>query len=133
MSVVAGIVLGAFAVLLIAFTVTTFAKPAIAERFVSAFASSARAHYVEQVCRSLVGAALIVRSPMMRQSQAYSLVGWAVVVSASALLCLPWRWHQRFAERVRPLLVRRLRLYALGAFAFGAVLLYGLIAGCAAE
>ena len=49
MSVVAAVVVVAFGLSLIAFTSVAFAKPAIAERFLSAFASSARTHYIEQV------------------------------------------------------------------------------------
>jgi hypothetical protein len=128
MSVVAAIVIVAFGVVLIAFTAVTFAKPAIAERILEPFASSARAHYVEQVCRVLVGAALVVRSPAMWQPKIFWLVGWAVVVSSAVLLCVPWQWHRRLGERLRPLLVRYLKLYAGGAFAFGALLLYGVFA-----
>jgi hypothetical protein len=129
MSVIAAIVVVTFAVLLIGFTGVAFARPARAQRFLMLFASSARAHYVEQVCRLLVGAALVVASPAMWQSRMFWLVGWAIVVSALALICLPWQWHRRFGERVRPLLLRHLRLYAAGAFAFGALLLYGVFAG----
>jgi len=45
------------------------------------------------------------------------------------LLCVPWQWHHRLGERVLPLLVRRLKWYAVGSFAFGALLLYGVFAG----
>jgi hypothetical protein len=129
MSVTAAIVVVAFGVVLIAFTGVVFAKPAIAERFLMRFASSARAHYVEQVVRLSVGAALVVLSPAMWQPKVFWLVGWAIVVSSAALMCLPWRWHHRFGERVRPMLFRRLRLYAVGTCVFGALLLYGVFAG----
>ena len=129
MSAVAAIVIVAFGLVLIAFTGVVFTKPAIAERFLTAFASSARTHYVEQVVRLVVGAALVVRSPIMWQPKMFCLVGWAIVVSSALLLCVPWRWHQRLGKRVLPLLVRHLRLYAAGSFAFGALLLYGVLAG----
>ena len=129
MSIVATIVIVAFGVSLIAFTSLAFAKPAIAERFLSAFASSARTHYVEQVFRLLIGTALVVLSPTMWQPRMFWLVGWAIVVSSAVLLCVPWQWHQRLGERVLPLLVRHLRLYGAGSFAFGALLLYGVFAG----
>ena len=129
MSVAAAVVVVAFGLSLIAFAGVAFAKPAIAERFLTAFASSARTHYVEQVVRLLVGAALVVRSPIMWQPKMFWLVGWAIVVSSAVLLCVPWQWHRRLGERVLPLLVRHLRLYAAGAFAFGALLLYGVFAG----
>jgi hypothetical protein len=133
MSVVAAIVVLAFGLVLIGFTGVVFAKPAIAERFLMRFASSARTHYVEQVFRLLIGAALVVLSPAMWQSKMFWLVGWAIVVSSAALVCVPWQWHHRFGERVGPILFRHLRLYAVGAFAFGALLLYGVFAGGGAE
>jgi protein-S-isoprenylcysteine O-methyltransferase Ste14 len=129
MILVATVVVVAFGVFLIAFTGVAFAKPAVAERFLMLFARSVRTHYAEQVIRLLVGAALVVLSPDMWQSKMFWLVGWAVVVSSIALMCLPWQWHHRFAERVIPIVIRHLRLCAMGPLAFGALLLYGVFAG----
>jgi len=125
----ASLVVVAFSLLLIAFTVVVFAKPATAERFVAQFASSARSHYLEQAFRILVGAALIVLSPAMWQSAVFRLVGWAILISSVALMCAPWQWHHRFGERIRPMFMRYLKVYALGAFAFGVLLLYGVFVG----
>lgn len=129
MSVVASVVVVAFGIALIALTGVIFAKPATAKRFFTAFASSARTHYVEQVFRLLVGAALVVLSSNMWQPQSFWFVGWVIVVTSAALMCVPWQWHHRFGERVKPMLFRHLRLYAMGAFAFGTLLLYGVFAG----
>ena len=129
MRVVAAIVVVAFGFLLIAFAGVVFAKGAIAEQFLMRFASSARTHYVEQVFRLIVGTALVVLAPAMWQPEMFWLVGWAIVVSSAALMCVPWQWHHRFGERVRPILFRHLRVYAAAAFAFGALLLYGVFAG----
>jgi len=131
MSLAAAFVVIAFCLSLIAFTSVAFAKPAIAERFLSAFASSARTHYIEQLSRVLIGAALVVLSPTMWQPKMFWLFGWAIVVSSVVLLCVPWQWHRRLGERfqILPLLVRHLRLYAVGSFALGALLLYGVFAG----
>jgi hypothetical protein len=129
MNAVAAVVVVVFGCALISFTGAAFAKPAIAERFLRAFASSARTHYAEQIIRLVVGAALVVLSPAMWQPTMFWLVGWAIVVSSAALMCVPWRWHHRLGERLLPMLVRHLRLYALGAFAFGALLLFGFFAG----
>lgn len=129
MSVLAAGVVVAFGLSLIAFSGVAFAKPKTAERFVTAFASSAQTHYLEQVVRVVVGAALVVRSPIMWQPHVFWLVGWVIVVSSAALLCIPWQWHHRLGKRVLPLLVRRLRWYAAGSFVFGALLLYGVFAG----
>ena len=132
MSLLAAVVVVAFGLFLIAFTGVTFVKPAMAERFLRRFASSARTHYIEQVSRLLIGAALVVLSPAMWQPNMFWVVGWAIVISSAALMCVPWQWHHRFGERVRPIVVRHLRLYAVGSCAFGALLLYGVFAGGAA-
>jgi hypothetical protein len=129
MSVAAAVVVVAFGLALIAFPGVVFAKPAIAERFVTAFARSARTHYLEQVVRLLVGTALVVRSPIMWQPKMFWLIGWAIVAGSAVLLCVPWRWHHRLGERMLPLLVRHLRLYAVGSFALGALVLCGVVAG----
>jgi hypothetical protein len=129
MSQVAAVVVVGFGFLLIVLTGVAFAKPAIAERFLMRFASSARTHYVEQIFRLLIGAALVVLSSAMWQPTMFRLVGWAIVVSSAALMCLPWQWHHRFGERLLPIVVRHLRLYAVGSLAFGALLLYGVFAG----
>ena len=129
MSVVAAVLVVAFGLSLIALPGVASAKPAIVERFFAAFASSARTHYMEQVLRSLIGAALVVRSPTMWQPKMFWFFGWAIVVSSAVLLCIPWQWHHRFAERLLPLVVRHLRLYVVGSFIFGALLVYGVFAG----
>jgi hypothetical protein len=129
MSVVAAVVVVAFGLLLIGFAGVVFAKPAMAEAFLMRFASSARTHYIEQAFRLLVGAALVVLSPAMWQPKMFWLLGWAIVVSSAALMCVPWQWHHRLGERMLPMLIRYLRLYAVGAFALGALLLYGVFAG----
>jgi len=128
MSVAAEIVVVAFGLFLLGLTAVTFAMPTVAERFFRAFASSARAHYTEQAFRLLIGASLIVASPTMWQGTFFWLMGWAVVISSAVLILTPWGWHHRFGEKVLPMLIRRIKLYALGLFAFGALLLYGVFA-----
>ena len=129
MSAVAAAIVVVFGLSLITFTGVAFAKPARAERFLMSFATSARAHYVEQAFRILVGAALVVLSSTMWQPKMFWLFGWAIVISSAALICVPWQWHDRLGERLRPMLVRHLKLYAVGAFALGLLLLYGFFAG----
>jgi hypothetical protein len=77
----------------------------------------------------VVGAALVVLSPAMWQPNVFRLVGWAIAVSSAALMCVPWQWHHRFGERVLPMVIRHLRLYAVGGFAFGLLVLYGVFTG----
>jgi hypothetical protein len=127
-SLLAAIVVVACGLFLIGLSVVVFANPALAERFFMSFASSARTHYAEQALRLLIGASLVVLSPAMWQTNMFRLIGWAIVVSSAGLILIPWRWHHRFGERVLPLIVRHMRLYALGLFGFGALLLYGVFA-----
>jgi len=114
MSAVAGAILVAFGLFLVGLTVVVFAKPAVAERFFMSFASSARAHYTEQIVRLLIGASLIVRSGVMWEPKVFWLVGWGIVVSSLVLILTPWQWHDRFGEEVRPMLVRHMKLFAVG-------------------
>ena len=125
MTLLASIVVVACGLALIAFTGVAFAKPALAERFLMSFASSARTHYVEMAFRLLIGTSIVVLSPAMWPTSIFRLIGWAIVISSVALLLMPWRWHHRFGQKVLPTLIRRMRVYAVGVFAFGCLLLYG--------
>ncbi len=129
MTLLAGIVVVVFGLFLVGVTGVVFAIPALAQRFLMSFASSARAHYIEQAFRLLVGSSLVVLSPVMWQTSAFWLIGWAIVVSSLALILFPWRWHHRFGGLVRPTVLRHMRLYAVGLLAFGCLLLYGVFFG----
>jgi hypothetical protein len=61
----------------------------------------------------------------MWQPKVVWFVGWAIVLSSLVLILSPWQWHQRFGEKVRPMLIRRMKLFAVGLLAFGVLLLYG--------
>jgi hypothetical protein len=126
---VAGGILVAFGLFLIGLTVVVFAKPAVAERFFMSFASSARTHYTEQVVRLLIGASLVIRSAAMWQPRVFWFVGWAIVVSSLVLILAPWQWHRRFGEQVRPMIIRHMKLFAVGLLAFGVLLIYGVFSG----
>ena len=125
MNAVAGAILVAFGLFLVGLTVVVFAKPAVAERFFMSFASSARTHYTEQIVRLLIGASLIIRSGAMWQPKVFWLVGWGIVLSSLVLILTPWQWHDRFGEEVRPMLIRHMKLFAVGLLAFGVLLIYG--------
>lgn len=129
MSLFAGIVVVGFGVFLVGLAGIIFVKPALAERFFKSFASSARAHYTEQTLRLLIGASIILYSPAMWQTDLFWLVGWIIVITTVGLLLMPWRWHHRFGEWAIPLVLRYKRLYAVGLFAFGAFILYGVFHG----
>jgi len=127
MNAVAGAILFAFGLFLVGLTVVVFAKPSVAERFFMSFASSARAHYTEQVVRLLIGASLVIRSAAMWQPKIFWFVGWAIALSSLVLILTPWQWHHRFGEKVLPIVVRRMKLFAIGLFVFGVLLIYGVI------
>lgn len=126
MNLAACVVIIGFAIFLFGLTTIVFARPVLAERFFRGFASSARTHIAEQLLRLLVGLALVVRSPDMSRSALFAVIGWALVASATALLICPWRWHYQLGVRVIPKVVRHMRIYAVGMFAFGTLLIYGL-------
>ena len=128
-SIGAATVIVGFALFLIGLTVLVFAAPALAGRFFMSLAQSARAHYTEQAFRLLIGAALVVRAPSMRHPAVFAVLGWAIVVSSAALMLVPWQWHRRMGDRVLPMLIRHMGLYAVGIAAFAVLLLYGVLSG----
>jgi hypothetical protein len=108
-----------------AFINSSATTPSLAERFLSSFASSAPAHYTEQGLRLLVGAAMVNFASAMWYPERFQLFGWLIVVTAVALLVTPWQWHHKFSSWVMPLVIRHLRLFAFGAAALAAFILYG--------
>jgi hypothetical protein len=105
-------------------------NPAMTERFIMSFASSRQAHFTEMIFRLLFGIALMLLSKTMWQPKLFLILAWAIIVSSVVLVLLPWQFHQRFGTRVLPLLVRYMRLYALGVLAFGVLVLYGVYHPC---
>jgi hypothetical protein len=126
MELLSRIVVVAFGVFLIGFAVVMFVKPLLAERFLRLFASSASAHYIEQLVRMVTGLAIIYLAPTMRFSVAFRVFGWVIVVTTLVLLVVPWQWHHRFGKWAIPLAIRHMRLYALGALILAMVLFYGI-------
>lgn len=121
-----GMVIAAAGVGLLAMAVLCVAAPGRARRFLGGFASSARAHYLELGLRLVAGAALVLFSPSMHLAEIFRLFGWVIIATSVALLCIPWRWHQRFAGRVVPIVNQYLGVYAVGNLALGVLLLYGI-------
>ena len=122
----AAIVASAGLFLMLLAAATAFA-PRRAERFVAAFASSARAHITEQVVRMIVGGGLVVYAPNMRIPVFFEVLGWLLIVTSAGLLLIPWRWHHRFGRWAIPLVIRHMKLYGLGAGVLGAFLLAAMI------
>lgn len=124
MEIVSSFVVFLFGLWLVALAAAGFFAPKFASRFLLGFASSARAHYFEQVLRIVAGIALILASPGMRFSSFFTIFGWILVVSSAVLIAFPWRWHRRFAEKVVPIAVRFLKLFALSSLLLGIFVLY---------
>ncbi len=129
METIAVVVIVGFAVFLLGVAGLVFVRADLARRFFEGFASSPRAHYGEQLVRLVVGAALIIGGPAMWASDAFRILGGLIVITAVGLMCVPWRWHRRFAGLVIPSLVRRMRWYGLLLIAFGGLLIGAVIAG----
>jgi hypothetical protein len=126
MKLFSGLLVGCFGIFLIGLAVTGAFLPLKAGRFLEMFASSQRAHLLEQFLRLVVGAALIIFASEMWFSDLFNIFGWVIVVTTIILLLLPWRLHQRFSELTIPQVKRHLKLFALGAFALATFIFYGM-------
>ena len=106
-------------------------SPPRASRFLLAFAGSATKHYAELAVRFLVGGAFVLAAPAMRISGMFSLLGWTLLATTSALLFIPWRWHHRFARRAVPEALRFLPLVGTSSVALGGLVLWSVFRGSA--
>ena len=120
----AGSVVIASGLWLIGLATAVVVVPARASTFLAGFASSARAHYTEQLLRLIAGAAMVVFAPEMRFTRLFDAFGWLLILTAAVLLLMPWRWHRRFGEWAIPLAIRHPKLLALGAFVLGAFIVF---------
>lgn len=87
---------------LIGLGVVCIVRPALAARFLLAFASTAKLHLLELAGRFVVGVALVCHSEATTYPVAFAAVGWALLVTTAVLLVLPWRLHRAFAAKVVP-------------------------------
>lgn len=115
------------ALFLIGFAFIAVIKPAPAKHFLRQFAASAQVHYSEQLVRIIFGLSLILYSPQMLYSEGFFYFGWLLVVTSIGLLCIPWWWHKKFADKVIPWVIRLLLIYAIGCLALGSILIYGVL------
>ncbi|NNF68036.1 MAG: hypothetical protein HKM98_11060 [Gammaproteobacteria bacterium] len=107
-------------------SISAFA-PATASRFLSGFAASARAHYLEQALRIIAGTGFILFAPEMRFPLFFQIAGWILVITSLGLLALPWQLHNRFAAWAVPFATRHLKLYALGAALLAGFIFYAML------
>lgn len=104
---------------LLGLALLSFIAPALAQRFLLGFAGSAATHGLELALRIVAGGAFVIRAPLMMFPEAFSLFGWGLILTSACLLALPWRWHQRFAQRAVPLALRGLGAVAMVSLAMG--------------
>lgn len=107
-------------------------RPAVARAFLGGFASSPRLHLLEQGIRIAVGAALVIHAPHLAYSKAFTGFGWLLIGTSLGLLCVPWRWHRRYAQATVPKVLRVLPVYGFFQFALGAVLALSVVRAPAA-
>lgn len=101
--------------------------PQTAARFLSGFAATARAHVLEQILRIIAGAGFVVFAAEMRFAQFFHVFGWVLILTSAGLLIIPWRIHNRFAQKVVPLAIRHLKVYAAGAALLALVIFYAML------
>jgi len=120
------------ALYLLALGAASLVAPVRASRFLLGFASSQPIHFLELSLRLLVGAALVLYSPRMFLSGAFTLFGWVLLVTTACLLLVPWRWHHRFAQYAVPLVTRHIVLVGLASLVIGGFILAAVARGSAA-
>jgi hypothetical protein len=103
------------------------ASPARASRFLLAHAATPFLHYLELTIRLTIGAAFLLRAPQMRVSFVFTAFGWILVATTIAIAAVPWRWHQRFAQRSVPRALRYLNVIAIASLALGSFILFAAI------
>ena len=119
-------------VYLVVLGVTSLLVPAQVNRFLLGFASRASVHFAELFLRFGVGAALVIHAPRMSLSGTFTLFGWVLLATTAGLLIIPWRWHQRFAQRVVPCFTRYIRPIGVVSLAIGGLIFWSLARGSAA-
>lgn len=129
MTLLAGAVVVLAGAYLLGFGVFAALAPSNASAYLRAFASTMRLHLLELLVRLAVGFALVGYAPHMGLGGVFRAFGWIVVATTLALAVLPWRWHQRFAERSVPAALRYLPLIALSSIIGGALVLWAVAAG----
>lgn len=125
-SFASGIIVALFGLFLIGLGGLCVVRRPAAERFLSGFASSAKTHFTEHLIRLVVGIGFVLHSPSMWYPTVFNVFGWILIVSSAVLLVLPWKWHREYARRTVPQVLKLIYLFAVGAFALGIFVMYGL-------
>jgi hypothetical protein len=125
--ILSGSIMVMFGLYLIGLLVVTVLNKKTAVRYFSSFASSARAHYLEQVVRLIIGISMLTFSKSMLYPQFFEIFAWIIILSTVVLIVIPWTWHNKAGKWAIPLTIRNLKFYAVSASIFGVFLLYCVI------
>ncbi len=115
----------------IGLAVLSLTRPPMAMRFLSGFAGSASAHYLELLLRLAVGTAFLLRAPYLPLQNAFATLGIVLIITTVCLFAVPWQWHHRFAKWAVPHALGRLKYVAVASLIAGGFILgsvgYGII------
>lgn len=126
-AILSGSVTIIFGLYLIILLIITILNKKVAVSYFSSFASSARAHYLEQILRLIAGISMLSFSKSMLFAQFFEILAWIIVISTIVLILTPWTWHNKLGKWAIPLTVRNLNFYAVSASIFGVFILYCVI------
>lgn len=125
--ILTGSVMVIFSLHLISLLIITIINKKIAVSYFSSFASSARAHYLEQIVRLIVGMSMLSFSKSMLYAQFFEIFAWIIILSTIVLILIPWTWHHRLGKWAIPFTIRNLKFYVVSASIFGVFILYCVI------
>ncbi|MEP0985657.1 hypothetical protein [Ekhidna sp.] len=121
-----GIITSLFGLYLVLLLAIAAIKKNTAIRYFSTFASTAKAHYLEQIIRIIIGSSLLIFSSEMLGTWYYYYFGWLLVGTSILLLIIPWQVHHRFGKWAIPLTIKYIWLYASIAAILGMIILYAI-------
>jgi hypothetical protein len=127
MEILTGIITTLFGLYLISLLILTLLRKKSSIIYFSSFASSAKAHYLEQLLRLIAGLGLLIYSEKMLFPKLFGIFGWALIATSILLFITPWKWHNKFGEWAIPFTIRNLILYSVSASILGLVILYCVI------
>lgn len=96
-------------------------KPALAHRFLAAFAQTRRANWIEAVVRGACGLALVAVAPLLPMPELAVGAGIFLFLTAALMPILP-DLHRRIAARSVAAIAPYMRLVGVGAIVIGIVL-----------
>ncbi len=128
----AGAVIVAAGLYLIALGISCFFRPSSAAKFLLGHASSGLLHYLELSLRVIVGASFVRKAPSLPYSDVFNLFGWVLIITTAVLFLVPWQWHRKFTLKAVPQALRHIKLLGISSIALGALLTACVVAGSAA-